>query len=51
MESPKGRQHIDGISEGIQEALNQDPCNANGGLPSAKLVPRLVLKSKDSCTE
>ena len=35
----------------MREALNQDLRNANGGLPSARLVPRLVLKSKDSSIE
>ena len=51
MESLRGRRHTDGISEGMREALDQDPRNADRGLPLARLVPRLVLKSKDSCIE
>ncbi len=51
MESLRGRRHTNRISEGMREALNQDPYNTNRGLPLARLVPRLVLKSKDSCTE
>ena len=35
----------------MREAFDQDPRNADRGLPSARLVPRLVLKSKDSSTE
>ena len=35
----------------MQEALNQDLCNANKSLPLARLVPRLVLKSKDNYIE
>ncbi len=51
MESPRGRRHTNRISKGMREAPNQDPRSADGGLPSARLVPRLVLKSKDSYTE